>query len=102
MSERAFFPIGDTMRAELSAATHNWRIKTETNQTLMITAGEDNTGPAYIKFGRDNVTANPANSLPLLRGSIQTFGIDSQTTHIAACMDVDGEGVIWLTPGQGE
>jgi len=55
---------------------------------------------AFVEFGTSSVTASLSTSFPVLPGTVESFGINPQATHVAA-ITAGGSTTLHLTTGLG-
>jgi hypothetical protein len=93
-----FTPVGTVSRS-VNTGSQRVALSRAYDQTCIITAPTGNSGPVFIKFGDSTVEA-AATDFPILPGTIQTFHVLEQWTHVAAIM-ASGTGTIYASVGDG-
>jgi hypothetical protein len=93
-----FMPYG-TVSLAATSSTGSVALSRARNQTVVITAPAGNSGPVFIKFGDSDVEA-AATDFPILPGTVQTFHIVEDWTHVAGIL-ASGTGTIYASAGDG-
>ena len=93
-----FTPFGTVSRS-VNTGSQRVALSRAHDQTCIITAPTDNSGPVFIKFG-DNTVEAAATDFPILPGTVQTFHVLESYTNVAAIMS-SGTGTIYASVGDG-
>lgn len=93
---RPFGQVGPTVTIEggegVAAVT---RAGMGTQTVRIVNSGS---ATVFLEFGKDaTVTADAATSMPMLGGTIETFLLRNDITHIAA---TGGDGDVYITTGE--
>lgn len=92
---RPFGQVGPTVNITGPGVVAVTRPRIGTQTVRIVNAGTD---IAFLEFGKDSsVVANPATGMPLLGGTIETFLLPNDITHIAVA---GASGTLYFTTGE--
>ena len=97
---RPFEVQGNTVSAATTASSQALQINATPigNRTIRIANVGNQT--IFVSFGLSTVTASTATSTPIQAGSVETFFIRNETSHVAHIAGSTGSS-IYVTIGEG-
>lgn len=92
---RPFGQVGVTVNTVGAGVVALTRSGVGTQSVRVVNSGTDT---AFLEFGKDaGVVANVASSMPVLAGTVETFLLPNDITHIAVA---GATGTIYFTTGE--
>lgn len=96
---RPFGPVGNTVNLAVTGTTGSIAVTRGGFGTQSIRVFNTGTQTVFIKIGDSSVTAVLTTSMPIFAGSVETFLIKADQTHVAAIAAGAGS-TIYITTGE--
>ncbi len=96
---RPFQPVGNTSSATVSTGSQAIAINNVPRGTSSVRIVNTSAGVVYIGFGASDVTVAAATGMPMLPGTVETFQIRNETTHVAV-RGAEATGSVFVTSGE--
>lgn len=96
---RPFGPVGDTVNLAVTATTGSVALTRSGVGTQSIRVLNTGTQTVFINVGASAVTAVLATSMPIFPGTVETFLLKNDQTHVAAIAASTGS-TLYITTGE--
>lgn len=96
---RPFGPVGNTVNLAVTGTTDRVAVTRSGIGTQSIRVLNIGTQTVFINIGSSTVTAALATSMPVFPGTVETFLLKNDQTHVAAIASAAGS-TIYITTGE--